>query len=45
LIPSLIDKIRHITNPLHVYCRMRSIGIPAKIALWISRIYEALYMF
>jgi len=27
-------------NPLHVYCRLRNVGIQKKHAIFLSRIYE-----
>jgi len=36
-------KTQHYLNPLHVYCRMRDLGITIKIATFLGRIYERLY--
>ncbi len=33
-------KLQHYLNPLHVYCRMRDIGMAKKMALNLSQIYE-----
>lgn len=38
-----IEIIRHHTNPLHVYCRLVDIGISAKTARTIARVYEILF--
>jgi len=32
--------LQHYLNPVHVFCRMRSLGISKKIAVWISGQYE-----
>lgn len=32
--------IRHILNPLHIYCRLRDIGIDRGSALFLCRLYE-----
>ncbi len=34
------DKVEHIFNPLHVYCRLKECGISGKKALKCARIYE-----
>jgi hypothetical protein len=33
-------KLQHYLNPLHVYCRMRDMGITKEMALFLCRIYE-----
>jgi len=33
-------KLQHYLNPLHVYCRMRDMGIAKDTALYLSRVYE-----
>lgn len=36
--------LRHYLNPLHVYCRLRDLGLKAPMALRVSTLYErALY--
>jgi len=37
---TLLDRIRHLLNPLHVYCRLTCFGISSKCARGICRIYE-----
>lgn len=37
------DRIMHILNPLHVYCRMRKMHIPAGAARRTSLIWEWIY--
>jgi hypothetical protein len=32
--------IQHYLNPLHVYCRLRNLGLGKKQAAFICRIYE-----
>ena len=32
--------IQHYMNPLHVYCRLRNLGIPKVVAVGICRRYE-----
>ncbi len=34
------DKVRHLLNPLHIYCRLTCLGVSAKVAREICRIYE-----
>jgi hypothetical protein len=31
---------RHYMNPLHVYCRLRDMGISKSVAAFICRLYE-----
>jgi len=38
---SVLDKLRHLLNPLHVYCRLTHLGISGKVARDICKIYEA----
>jgi len=38
---SFTDKIRHLLNPLHIYCRLTYIGVSRKVALGICKNYEA----
>ena len=37
---TLLDKIRHQLNPLHIYCRLTCLGISSKKAMGICKIYE-----
>lgn len=37
---TLMDKIRHLLNPLHIYCRLTCIGVSKKIAMDICQTYE-----
>ena len=32
--------LQHYLNPLHIYCRLRDMGIAKKIALRLCRLYE-----
>jgi len=32
--------LRHYLNPLHIYCRLRDIGLSKEPAILICRIYE-----
>jgi hypothetical protein len=32
--------LQHYFNPLHVYCRLRDLGIPKVLALFMCRFYE-----
>lgn len=32
--------IKHYMNPLHIYCRLRDIGIAKDTAIFLCRIYE-----
>lgn len=38
---TFMDKIRHLFNPLHIYCRLTHLGMPKKFARDISKTYEA----
>ena len=31
---------QHYLNPLHVYCRLRDMGIRKEAARWICKVYE-----
>ena len=35
------DRIRHLLNPLHIYCRLTHLGFSGRVARDICRIYEA----
>ena len=37
---TFVDKIRHLLNPLHIYCRLTCFGILATFARDICKIYE-----
>lgn len=37
---NFLDRIRHILNPLHVYCRLTSLGMPSRVARSICKTYE-----
>jgi len=32
--------LQHYLNPLHVYCRLRNLGIPKGAAIFLCRFYE-----
>ena len=32
--------LQHYSNPLHVYCRLRDLGIPKAVAISLCRFYE-----
>jgi len=38
---TILDRIRHKLNPLHIYCRLTCLGISSKVARDICKIYEA----
>ena len=31
---------RHVLNPLHIYCRLKDIGVPVSVARKMSLVYE-----
>ena len=35
--------LEHKLHPMHIYCRMRDMGIAKKISLWLCIQYEKLY--
>jgi len=37
---TFMDKIRHLLNPLHIYCRLTCIGMSKKVAMDICKAYE-----
>lgn len=40
------DFCQHIFNPLHIFCSLRKMGLPAIPAMQLSRVYErGLYRF
>lgn len=38
---TFFDRIRHVLNPLHIYCRLTSLGFSGKFARDICKVYEA----
>jgi hypothetical protein len=38
---TFMDKIRHLFNPLHLYCKLTDCGMSKKVALDICKTYEA----
>ena len=38
---ALPDRVRHLLNPLHIYCRLTCMGVSARVARNICKIYEA----
>lgn len=38
---TFMDKIRHLFNPLHLYCKLTDCGVSRKVALDICKTYEA----
>jgi hypothetical protein len=39
----LRDALQHMLNPLHVYCRLKDIGMPSPVAHMVSRTYERVF--
>ena len=37
---TFLDRMRHLLNPLHIYCRLTCVGLSSKRALGICKIYE-----
>ena len=37
---AMTTALKHYLNPLHVYCRLRDIGIAKKTAISLCRLYE-----
>ena len=37
---TMSTKLQHYLNPLHIYCRLRDMGIAKGIALGLCRVYE-----
>jgi hypothetical protein len=33
--------MQHYMNPLHIYCRLKDLGVPKNIAKYLCRIYES----
>ena len=40
---TLLDRIRHRLNPVHVYCRLTEFGLPPRHAKTICEIYEVIF--
>jgi hypothetical protein len=36
----MVAGIKHYMNPLHIYCRLRDIGISKQTAMALCRVYE-----
>ena len=36
----MIDEIYHVTNPLHIFCRLIGLGMTPKAARKVANIYE-----
>ncbi len=36
----MVAKLKHYMNPLHIYCRLRDLGLAKGPALFICSIYE-----
>jgi len=36
----MTSALKHYLNPLHLYCRLRDVGIQKNIAIWLCRFYE-----
>ena len=39
----MTKEFKHISNPLHVYCRVRELGVPKWVACWIIKVYESVF--
>ena len=39
----MVIAVKHHMNPLHVYCRLRDIGIGKGSAIFLCRIYECVF--
>jgi hypothetical protein len=37
------ESLRHLLNPLHVYCRLKECGLPSAPALSLCALYGRLY--
>ena len=37
------QKLQHYLNPLHIYCRLRDIGLNMKVAKYLTRKYEKVF--
>lgn len=38
---TFLDRIRHVLNPLHIYCRLTCLGFSCRMARDICRLYES----
>jgi len=38
--PYMINAFQHYLNPLHVYCRLRDVGVPKSAAILACKFYE-----
>ncbi len=37
----MLSGFQHYLNPLHLYCRMRDLGLPKRLARIVGRVYES----
>lgn len=37
------ESLRHLFNPLHLYCRLKQCGLPSGSALRVCSLYERVY--
>ncbi|MDR1360466.1 MAG: hypothetical protein LBJ82_05725 [Deltaproteobacteria bacterium] len=37
------SRLQHYLNPLHIYCRLKSFGLPTRTAIRMSAVYERFY--
>ena len=40
---TFMDKIRHLLNPLHIYCRLTCLGVSKEVAMDICKTYETCF--
>jgi hypothetical protein len=40
LMKTVVKTLQHYFNPLHVYCRLRDLGVPKTVAISLCRFYE-----
>ena len=38
--PRFLDQIRHMLNPLHIYCRLTTLGMSNRLARGLCKTYE-----
>ena len=36
------SKVQHYGASLHIYCRIRDLGVPKPLAMWIGKAYESI---
>jgi hypothetical protein len=36
----LLQYLKHTLNPLHIYCRLRNLGVDKDKAIYLCRLYE-----